>query len=238
MTEPPIDEADLDRATDREYAAVSVPAVLGVVFAALGVVAFLAAPLVSVPILAAVLSAVALRRIRRSRGVLTGRRLALAGLALGLGLTLLAGGYHAWTWYGEYQTLETLKRRTHEVGDDLVARNYGTVFDRMPDGSPQRERGLDAFRAHLTRLFAGAGDPVGRSLRSLQILRTDRGEAIAAAELRLDLTQRTLEFQLWFRPDEEGRWQFIGVGGRETLESASRRGADPVAPMPGPYLRG
>ena len=238
MAEPPIKDADLDRATDREYAAVSVLAVLGVVLAALGVSAFLAPPLVVVPTLAAGLSVAALRRIRRSRGVLTGTRLAVTGLALGAGLALAAGGYHAWNWYGEYRTLKSLQARTHAITDQIVAREYAEVFEQIPAGSPQHKAGLNLFRARLTGLFTGAGDPVGHELRALQILRTEREEAVAMAEVRLRLEQRTLEFNLWYQPDEAGRWRFVGVSGRETFESASRRGGPPPPPLPGPFSRG
>ena len=238
MDDAPISEADLDRATDREYAAVSVLAVLGVVLAALGVLAFLAPPLVAAPALATVLSLAALRRIRRSRGVLTGGRLALAGLLLGAGLTLTAGGYHGWQWYGEYRTLTRLQARTHAITDQILARQYAEVFEQIAPDSRQHEAGLDLFRHRLAGLFAGAGEPVGRELRALQILRSERDEAIALAEIRVRLQQRTLDFNLWFQPDEAGRWQFMGVGGRETFESVSQRGGRGPAPLPGPFSRG
>ncbi|MFO8012183.1 MAG: hypothetical protein R6X20_02645 [Phycisphaerae bacterium] len=237
MDDPPIEDADLDRATDREYAAVSVLAVLGVALAALGVLAFLAPPLVAVPALAAVLGLAALRRIRRSRGVLTGTRLAATGLALGAGLTLAAGGYHAWDWYAEYRTLTSLQDRTREIMDRIVAREWAEAFAQVPPGSPQHKGGLDLFRRRLTGLFAGAGDPVGRELRALQFLRTERDEPVAMAEVRLRLEQRTLDFHVWFQPDAEGRWRFVGIGGRETFESASRRGGPAAPPLPGPFAR-
>lgn len=238
MDDPPIQDGDLDRATDREYAAICVPAVLAVGLGALGVVAFLAPPLVAVPLLAAVLGLAGLRRIRRSRGVLTGRRLALAGLALGVGLTLAAGGYHGWTWYEQYRTLRSLEADTHGVMDRIVAREWTEVFERIPPDSPQQRGGLDLFRRRLTGLFAGAGEPADRELRALQVLRTERDEAVAMAEVRLRLEERTLDFNLWYQPDATGRWQFVGISGRETFESVSRRGGRPPAPLPGPFSRG
>ncbi len=238
MDQPPIQDGDLDRATDREYAAISVPAVLAVGLAAVGVVAFLAPPLVAVPLLAAVMGLAALRRIRRSRGVLTGRRLALAGLTLGTGLTLAAGGYHGWTWYDEYRTLRSLAADTHAVMDRIVAREWTEVFKRIPPGTPQHKGGPDLFRRRLTGLFTGAGEPVDRQLRALQVLQTERDEAVAMAEVRLRLEQRTLDFNLWYQPDATGRWRFVGISGRETFESVSRRGGRPPAPLPGPFSRG
>jgi hypothetical protein len=238
MDDPRIEDADLDRATDREYAAISVLAVLGVVLAALGVLAFLAPPLVAVPALAAGLGLTAFRRIRRSRGVLTGARLALAGLALGGGLTLAAGGYHAWDWYSEYRTLKSLQTRTHAVMDQVVAREWAEVYEQIAPDSPQQKLGLDRFRRRLTGLFAGAGKPEDRQLRALQYLALERGEPVAMAEVRLRLEQRTLDFSVWYRPDETGRWQFMGIGGWETFESVSRRGGPPVPPLPGPWSRG
>jgi len=237
MTEPPVPESELDRATDTEYAAVCVLAVLGVVFGALSVLAFLAEPLVAIPILATVLSAVSLRRIRRSRGVLTGARLAVAGLVLGPGLALAAGGFHGWQWYSQYRTLRTIERRAHALTDQVLARQYREVFEQISDDSPQRRMGFNLFQKCLIGLVAGAGDPAKRELRLLQKLQTDRGRAIALADMWVRMEHRTLEFSLWFAPDEEGRWQFIGIGGRETFESASRRGSGQPPPLPGPFKR-
>jgi len=238
MDEHPIEEADLDRATDREYAAVSVPAVVGVGLAALSVVAFLNEFLVAVPVLAVVVSLSALRRIRRSRGVLTGRRLALVGVVLAAGLTVAAVGYHAWQWYAEHRTLASLQARTRAITDQIVAREYAKVFAQISPESPQHEAGADLFCRRMTGLFAGAGDLVKRQLRALQILRTERAEAVAMAEVRLRLEQRTLDFHLWYQPDEGGRWRFVGVSGRETFESASRHGGPAAPPLRGPYSRG
>jgi len=248
MTEPPTqpvpaaDEADLeselDRATDREYAAVSTHAVLGVAAAALGVVAFLAEPLVVVPLVATILSAWGLRRIRRSRGVLTGRRLALAGLGLGLALALGAGGYHAWRWFHLWRTLTALEAEAGAIVDEVAARRWVALFDRIAPDSPQRRMGADRFRERLVGLLAGAGEVQERLLRSLQVLRTERGEAVALADLVLRTEHRELEFQIWFQPDAEGRWRFIGLGARETFASAARRGTPPPRPLPGPFQRG
>jgi len=238
MAERTSKDADLDRATDREYAAVSVLAVVAVMLAALGVSALLAPPLVAVPVLAAVLGLAALRRIRRSRGVLTGRRLAMTALAVGAGLVLAAGGYHGWQWYGKYRTLTSLQAQTHTVMDRIAAREWTEAFEQISPESPQRKAGIDPFRQRLTGLFAGAGEPVGRKLRALQILRTEREEAVAMAEVRLRLQKRTLDFNLWYQPDGAGGWRFVGMGGRETFESASRRGGSPPPPLPGPFSRG
>jgi len=237
MDNPPIQDGDLDRATDREYAAVSVPAVFSVALAALGVVAFLAAVLVAVPALAAVLGLVALRRIRRSRGVLTGTRLASAGLALGLALTLAAGGYHGWQWYDEHRTLTSLQTRTHAIMDQIMDRRWAEVWDQVPTDSNQQPLGLDRFRRGMTALFAGAGEAGDRELRALQILPTERGELVAVAEVRVRFENRTLDFNVWFQPDDAGRWRFMGVGARETFASASRHGGPAAPSVPGAFSR-
>ncbi len=237
MAERPSKDADLDRAIDAEYAAVSTPAVLGAVCGTLGVTAFLAPPLVAVPVLAIALSLVALRRIRRSRGVLTGGRLALVGLLLGIGLTLGAGGYHAWSWYKTYPTLEPLRRRTHAIMDEITGRRWQEAFERITPQSPQRQAGFDLFRDRLTGLFAGAGDPVQRDLRALQIFQVETGERVAMAQVWLHLEHRTLEFNLSFQADEEGNWQFVGVAGRETFESTSIRGRPEPPRLRGPFER-
>ena len=237
MTECPIEDAELDRATDPEYAAVSVTAVLGVVLGALSVVAFLVWPLVAVPVLATAVSLAARRRIRRSHGVLTGRRLALAGLVLGLGLTAASAGYHGWQWYGQHRTLHALRDWTDRLLDQGVAGKYEEVFEQMPAGTPQRKGGIDLFRRRLDGLFAGAGAVRDRRLRSLQILQAEGGLTVALAEVRLALEQRELQFQVWFQPDAEGRWQFVGLGGRETFASALERDTPGPQPLLGPFER-
>ena len=238
MTESPIPDAELDRATDPEYAAVSVTAVLGVVLAALSVVAFLARPLVAVPVLATVVSLAARRRIRRSHGVLTGRHLALAGLALGIGLTAASAGYHGWQWYDQQRTLHALREWADGIMDQVVAGKYKEVFDAMPADSPQRKAGFDLFRQRLGGLFAGAGAVRDRRLRSLQVLHAEGGLTVALAEVRLALRERELQFQVWFQPDAQGRWQFVGLGGRETLRSELERGTAGPEPLRGPFERG
>jgi len=238
MTESPVPESELDRATDVEYAAISVPAVLGVVFGALSVLAFLAEPLVAIPILGAVLSAVGLRRIRRSRGVLTGTRLAVAGLVLGVGVTLAAGGYHGWRHYSQYRTLKAIEQRARSITTEILDREYRAVFDRIAEDSPQRRAGFDLFRERLVGLVGGAGDLVEQEMRLLQQLQTDRGQTIALANMVIRMEHRTLEADLWFTPNEEGQWEFIGMSARETFESASRRGGAPPPALHGPFKRG
>jgi len=237
MTQPPIQDAELDRATDPEYAAVSVTAVLGVILAVLSVVAFLVWPLVVVPVLAVGVSLLARQRIRRSHGVLTGRRLALGGLALGLGMLVASGGYHGWRWLDERRSLGMLNVWANALMDQVLAKRYKDVFDQMPPDTPQRKQGFDFFRDRLNGLFADAGAVRGCRLRSLQLLKSE-GKAVALAEVDLSLEQRVLRFQLWFQPDAEGRWQFVGLGGRETLQSELNRGTPGPPPLFGPYERG
>jgi len=238
MTDPPIRDSELDLATDPQYAAVSVTAVLGVALAVLSVVAFYVWPLVAVPVVAAGISLVGWRRIRRSHGALTGRRLALGGLALGLGIAAASGGYHAWLWYDEHRSLRTLNQWAETLMDQVLAKKYKDVFEQMPPESPQRKADFALFRDRLQGLFADAGAVRDRRLRALQILKTEDGVTVAMAEIRLTLEQRELQFRLWFQPGPDGRWQFVGMGGRETFRTAMEHDTPGPAPLLGPYERG
>ncbi|HUU11872.1 MAG TPA: hypothetical protein VM431_15210 [Phycisphaerae bacterium] len=234
----PIIDSDFDRATDPEYAAICPMAVVGLILGVLGVTALVAAPLVAVPVAAVVLSLVSLRRIGRSRGVLAGRKLALAGLALGIATAVLGGGYHGHAWLSERLTLRHLKTQALETIDDILADRYEKVFEKLPEKSDQRRAGLDAFRKGLSLLLEGAGDLVDRDLLSLQILSTDRGDIVAPAGMRVRLERRILEVNLWFRLREDGQWHLEGIGGQETFESVSTYAPKQGPPaVPGPYER-
>jgi len=121
--------------------------------------------------------------------------------------------------------------------DEIADGDWKDAFDRISPESPQRKAGLDLFRDRLTGLFAGAGKPVERQLRALQIFRVETGEQVAMAQVWLRLEHRTLEFNLSFQMDREGNWQFVGLGGRETFESTSIRGQPAPPPLRGPFER-
>ncbi len=235
----PVSSDQFDRATDPEYAAVCPMAVLAVIVGVLGATAFLVAPLVAVPVVAIVLGLAAHRKIRKSQGVLVGRKLALAGIVLGIATAALGGGYHLSIYLGEQRTLEDLKTQASEMIDDILAGRYKNVFEKLPHDSVQRKVGVERFGKAMSDLFEGGGNLVQRNLRSLQILPTERGGLVAPAEMCVRLDRRTLQITLWFRQEEDGRWQFAGVGGHETFESiAKHAGQDGPAPLPAPYQRG
>jgi len=228
----------LDRATDPEYAAVCPLAVVAVILAALGGVAFLKPPLVAIPIIAMVLGLAALRKIRKAQGVLVGRRLALTAVVVGAAVAAAGGGKHVIIWLNEQRTLEDLKTQAAEVIDDILAGRYETVFETLPDDTPQRKAGLDAFRRGLSGLLEGGGNLVERELMSLQILPTERRGLVAPADMRVTLERRILQITLWFRQEEDGGWRLAGVGGQETLESMTKHGdRDGPAEVPAPYER-
>ena len=238
MAEPVSDDR-FDRATDPEYAAVCPTAVVALIVGVLGGTAFLVAPLVAVPVVAIVLGLAARRKIRQSQGVLVGRKLALAGIVLGIATSALGGGYHLRIYLGEQWTLEDLKAQAFEIIDDILADRYEKVFKRLPDDSLQRRMGLERFRKTVSGLFEGAGNLIRRDLMSLQKLPTEQGGLAAPADLRVTLEHRILEVSLWFRQDEGGQWQFVGVGGQETFESIAKHGdRDGPVSVPAPYQRG
>lgn len=228
----------LDRATDPEYAAVCPLAVVAVIVAALAWIAFLKPPLVAIPIMALVLGLAALRKIRKSQGVLVGRKLALAAVVVGIAVAAAGGGKHLIVWLNEQRTLEDLKTQAAEAIDDILAGRYETIFERLPDDTPQRKAGLEAFRRGLAGLFEGGGSLVERELMSLQVLPTERGVLVAPADMRVTLERRILQVTLWFRQEEDGGWRLAGVGGQETLESMTKHGdRGGPAEVPAPYER-
>jgi len=235
----PISNDQLDRATDPEYAAVYPLAAVALIVAALGGAAFLAPPLVAVPVVAIVMGLAALRKIRKSQGVLAGRKLALAGLVFGIATAALGGGYHLSIYLGEQRTLEDLKTQAFETIDEILAGRYEKVFESLPDDSVQRKVGRESFCKVISRLFEGGGNLVERDLMTLQILPTERGVLVAPADMRVTLEARILQVTLWFRLEEDSGWELVGVGGQETLESIAKYGDDDTPPdVPAPYERG
>ncbi len=235
----PITNDQLDRATDPEYAAVCPLAVVALIVAALGGAAFLAPTLVAVPLAATVMGLAAVRKIQKSQGVLTGRKLALAAIVVGIVMVAAGGGWHLIEWLNEQRTLDDLKTQAAETIDDIVAGRHEAVFEKLPDDSPQRKAGPEAFRNALSGLFEGGGNLVRRDLMSLQILPTERGVLVAPADMRVTLEARILQVTVWFRMDEDGGWRLVGVGGQETLESIAKYGDDDTPPdVPAPYERG
>jgi hypothetical protein len=234
-TPEPVTEAELDRATDPEYAAVSTGAVIGLLLGLAGFSSVLAVPFVAVPVLGLILCVAALRKIRRSRGVLTGRRLAIAGIVLGAAAAALGAGRHASLWLGERRMLGHLQAQALEIADDLLADRYDKVFERLPEDFRARDKGPEAFRKRFLPLLDGAGPLVRRDLLTLQVITNEKGETLAPAEVRVELEKRIVEVDLWFRLADDGRWELVGVGGEETFESVTRFGPQkPVPPVSAP----
>jgi len=233
VTQTPND-SELDRATDPEYAAVSSGAVVGLVISALGVSAFLTEAFVPAPAVGLVVSLAALRGIRRSRGVLTGRRLALAGAILGAALTVVAGGFHLIRWRQERQVLEDLEATACHIVDELVAGRYEEVYDMIPENFRERQAASPArFRTAMERLFRGGGKTLGRRLSALRIIPTEQGDLVAPAEMRVEMENRILQIQVLLGRSAEKRWELIAVGGAPTFESMMKfgdRDEEPLSP--------
>ena len=243
-------DSPLDRAADAEYAAVSTAAIVGLIFAVAGVAAFWAPSLMTawpvtcaftaVPLVGAVLSTAVLRRIRRSQGVLTGGRIAAAGIVVGVAVTLGAAAFHVLTYIDDQHTLTLLESRSLEVIDDLTAGRYEQVYETVPPefrsyAAASAAPSAEMFRSHLEPLFKGAGTPVSRTLLSLRII-PEGDHRIAPAEWHVELEHRDLNVTVGFLRTPSGRWELVGVGGEETLVSQlkSRSPTAPVA-VPGPF---
>jgi len=222
----------LDRATDPEYAAVSVTAVSGLILSALGAVAVVlsAAFLVVVPLAGLVTSAIALHQVRRAKGVLTGRWLAIGGMVLGAALALVSGGRSLLAWHQEKTTLQELRNGALEAVDALAAGDYEKLLARMPpEMRAHRENILAELHQRFDPLFADAGRLVDRKLLSVEIRQTESGEVVAPARVRADLERRILEVTTFWakarRPAPgEPTWQMVGGFGEETFESTTKFG--------------
>ena len=238
MSDTP-DKSQLDRATDPEYAAVSSAAAVGLVIAVLGVWPLLlisndwveppssGADLVvslaifaSAPLVGLVIGLLAYRQIRRSYGVLTGTRLALAGAAVGAALTLLWGGWLVYKWKENDRILRELEATAYRITDELIRRRYDDVYQRLPVERRNRQPGgARLFRARMAQLFEGAGAVTDQRLMSLRLDRTEQGVYIAPAEMRVDLERRILQISLILGLGSEGKWELLDLRGWPTFES-------------------
>ena len=229
----------LDRATDPEYAAVSSAAAIGLVIAVLGVwplllisnnwieppsslpdlvvtlAIFAAAPLVGL-----VVSLMAYLQILRSYGVLTGKRLSLAGAAVGAALTLVWAGWLVYQWRENDRILHELEATAYQITDELIQRRYDDVYQRLPAEFRKRQPGGSRlFRARMEQLFEGAGAFTDRRLMSLRLVPTEQGTYVAPAEMRVDLERRILQISLTLGLGSGGKWELVGFGGGPTFES-------------------
>jgi len=261
------DKSQLDRGTDPEYAAVSSMAVIGLVVAVLGVwpllliskhwvepptslpdLVVMTAIFAAAPLVGLVLSLTALRQIRRSCGVVTGKRIALAGLAAGVLLVVAWAGWLTSQWQRNEQTLRDLEKTAYAVMDNLLAGRYEQVYERIPEEYRRRQpAGYRRFRAQMEGLFEGAGAPVQRRLLSLRIVQTEYGTLIAPAEIRVDLERRILQVSIMLGRNTAGRWELVGIQGGPTFESMMKHDTpsdrlpqeeenqvEPAAPEPAP----
>jgi hypothetical protein len=238
MTQTP-KETQLDRATDPEYAAVSSAAAIGLVIAVLGVWPLLlisndwveppssGADLVvslaifaATPLVGLVIGLLAYRQIRRSHGVLTGTRLALAGVAVGAALTLVWSGWLVYKWKENDRILRELEATAYRITDELIRGRYDDVYQRLPEEFRRRQPGGSRlFRARMEQLFEGAGAVTDRRLMSLRLVPTEQGTYVAPAEMRVDLERRILQISLTLGLGPEEKWELVGFGGGPTFES-------------------
>lgn len=111
-----------------DYAAVSPTAVVALVVALLGGVAFLATPLVAIPVIGVACGVLALWQIARSNGTQTGRPLAALAIVVGLGVVAgVVGGrwaFHARAAPEQRAILATLG----EFDRKLAARDYAGAY--------------------------------------------------------------------------------------------------------------
>jgi hypothetical protein len=232
-------DAELDRATDPEYAAISTMAIIALIVGGAGVFAliFQAGPLVIIPVVALVLGVAALLKIRRSDGVLTGAKLAIIAIVLGGGLAIVSGGRLAVTWWTERQINADLKQRAMEIVDAMIAGEYGKVWNETPAGyRSQFGPGIKGLQDRFAPQFQGAGNMVSRELKSLTWRQSNEGAYIVRSEVYVEFERRYLDVEVWFRLMPDGKWHFDGVGASVTLESQVRF-PDVAAPPPvvGPW---
>jgi hypothetical protein len=230
-------DGQLDRATDPEYAAVSLMAVGGLALGVLGALAYWVAPFLALSAMGVVVSLLALRKIRRSEGVLTGRWVAVAGAAIGAIVTVAGAAYHLTTFVQEHRMLTALEVRAFEVVDNLAADRYEQVYKMMPEEFRVRQAsGPQQFRDRIYPLFKGAGAVEKRGLTSLRVLHASDGATVAPASIRVELERRLLDMTIWFKENGDGQWELVGVGGVEPMESPLKfRSEEAPITVPGPY---
>jgi hypothetical protein len=228
-------DGQLDRALDPEYAAISTAAVLGLVSGVAGLLSFVVLPLVVLPAVGLALGLLAIRKIRRSEGILAGRGIAMAASVLGAFVLVGSTAYHAQGWLSERRVLEDLSNRSYDIMDDILAGRYAKVYNMIPeDFRRQQGRGPEEFRSHVEPVLAGAGSVLRRTLMSLEIIRTDDGAIVAPAKMRMELERRYLDFQFVFKQTPEGMWDLIGIGASETFESQVKFAPDEPEPKEPP----
>jgi hypothetical protein len=238
-------DGQLDRAIDPEYAAVSTMAVVSLLFSLLGIVAFWAPSLgeawlvtialLALPLLGFLLGVAAVRKIRRSEGVLSGLGLAVAGILVGGAVTIAAAALHIQAWQGEKSLYEDLRARSYGVVDDILADRYEKVYQMMPsEFRRQQAPGPEAFRAQVTPFLQGAGKLVRWSLLSLPPpMPIQEGGQAVKATIHVELERRYLDMMLlWYRKTAEEPWQLAGIGGQETFESMGKFGDREALPAP------
>lgn len=238
MTQTP-NGTQLDRATDPEYAAVSSAAAVGLVITVLGVWPLLLisndwvetpssvpdlvvslAIFAATPLVGLVIGLLAYRQIRRSHGVVTGTRLALASVAVGTALTLVWSGWLIYKWKENDRTLRELEATAYRITDELIAGRYDDVYQRLPEEFRRRQPGGSRlFRSRMEQLFEGAGAVTDRRLMSLRLIPTEQGTYVAPAEMRVDLERRILQITLTLGLGPEEKWELVGFGGGPTFES-------------------
>jgi len=229
-TSPPPTDRLLDRATDSEYAAVSILAIAGLVLSLGGLIAVLlpAEVLVAVPAVGMITSLSALVRIARSRGVLTGRRIAWMGIVLGAVLFLLSGTAHVLRWRQQASTLAQLKTDTLAVVQGLETARYEDVAPYLaPAARDILPQIVDDLRRRFTPLWEGAGNVTGQRLLSLQLQAVENGDVAAEARVHVECEHRILEITVgWYQPQSTGTtaWFLHHADGQETFESIRKFG--------------
>jgi hypothetical protein len=177
-----------------------------------------------------VTSAVALRHIARSRGVLTGRGLAGAGVVLGAGLLLVSGAQHVLAWHEDARVLGRLKTDTLDVVQEIESGDYEAILRRMPvelrDMGPKV---LASLRGRFGPLLDGAGKVTERRLLSLRPQTLENGDLVAQARLLVACERRIIEITVvWWRARDadpaDPAWLLYNLSGEETFESVRKFG--------------
>jgi hypothetical protein len=215
-----IDDGVLDRATDPEYAAISLMAIMGLVLSMAGLAAFFVPPMIMIPLLGFLVSLAAWRRIRRSQGVLAGQSLARAGMVLGAAMTLTSAALHLELYREERQVYNLVADEARDAVQAIRERNFGKVYTSMPDDFRARQAtSVQAFGEGFDAWLKDAGDFKEQNLLSLTPVMTKEKILIQKVIIRTDFQKRSLEFQLWYMPDTTRRWKLIGVACGETFDS-------------------
>lgn len=190
---------------DRKWPTNHRMAIVGFVLGIAGSAAFFSIYFLVVPLAGLAISLMAMRGLRQSQGVMTGRRLAFAGILICAAVTVTSGTLYSYQVFSRLQEKQALTRQAYEIIDEILAGKYQAETERMPESFREQAFALQYVREKYALKVAGA--PLGRSVGLVQVLGSEDGERRALVDAYVDMPQGRLKICLYFQEEGLGRWQ-------------------------------